>query len=465
VLLGAGNGTFAAATSYPAGSGPISMTTADFNGDNHRDLAVAHGNAIAVLLGAGDGSFAGPVDRPGGEAPLAIVTGDLNADGKPDLAATNPAVNTVSILLNTGNSFTSAVGYPAGTTPALLTLGDFNNDAITDVAVASYNIGQGISFLFGNGDGTFGPPQSHPPYAYQSVAAADFNGDGRLDLAGGASAGLNIALNSIPRLTIATASSIPSGSIGNVASVPDHPGSTYAWSITGGGTITSGQGTSSITYDAGPGGTRMTLSVSETAASSCAAGTKRVLVDFLDVPATHPFHSFITKLALNGVTGGCGGGNYCPNNPVLRSQMAIFLLRGEHGESYVPPAEQGIFADVPPGSFAANFIEQLYNEGITGGCATNPLRYCPGNSVLRSQMAIFLLRAEHGSAYAPPAATGIFQDVPPGSFGANFIERLYGEGVTGGCSASPLRYCPNDTTTRGAMAVFLTRTFRLQELP
>ena len=99
---------------------------------------------------------------------------------------------------------------------------------------------------------------------------------------------------------------------------------------------------------------------------------------------------------------------------------------------------------------------------VTGGCATNPLRYCPGNSVLRSQMAIFLLRAEHGSAYAPPAAVGIFDDVPPGSFAADFIEQLYREGVTGGCGTNPLRYCPGATVTRGAMSVFLTRTFGLQ---
>jgi hypothetical protein len=150
------------------------------------------------------------------------------------------------------------------------------------------------------------------------------------------------------------------------------------------------------------------------------------------------------------------------NNPVLRSQMAIFLLRGEHSETYAPPAAVGIFTDVPPGSFGANFIEQLFNEGITGGCSANPPMYCPDNSVLRSQMAIFLLRGEHGSAYAPPAATGIFTDVPPGSFGANFIEQLYNEGITGGCGTNPLRYCPNDTVTRGAMAVFMTRTFRLQ---
>ena len=208
----------------------------------------------------------------------------------------------------------------------------------------------------------------------------------------------------------------------------------------------------------------MTITVVETTSAGCTSptATKKAMVDFLDVPPSHLFHDFVIKLAINGVTAGCGGGNFCPDNDTLRSQMAIFLLRGEHGETYAPPPAVGIFADVPVGSFAADFIEQLYAEGITGGCGTNPLRYCPSNSVLRSQMAIFLLRAEHGGNYAPPPAIGIFADVPVGSFAADFIEQLYGEGVTGGCGTNPLRYCPNNTVTRGAMAVFLVRTFNLQ---
>jgi hypothetical protein len=70
--------------------------------------------------------------------------------------------------------------------------------------------------------------------------------------------------------------------------------------------------------------------------------------------------------------------------------MAVFLLVAEHVTGYVPPACAGIFTDVAcPGSFT-NFIEQLYNEGITGGCNINPLMYCPGNSVTRAQMSVFL---------------------------------------------------------------------------
>ena len=185
------------------------------------------------------------------------------------------------------------------------------------------------------------------------------------------------------------------------------------------------------------------------------------MVDFLDVPPSHAFHTFVIKIALAGISAGCGNGNFCPNDSVSRAQMSVFLLVGKHGDPYTPPAATGIFTDVPVGSFAANFIEELYHEGITGGCSTNPMKYCPGDPVTRAQMAVFLLSAEHGPGYVPPSATGIFQDVPVGSFAANFIEQLYHEGITGGCSSNPLQYCPGTATTRGQMSVFLSTTFAL----
>ena len=112
---------------------------------------------------------------------------------------------------------------------------------------------------------------------------------------------------------------------------------------------------------------------------------------FTDVPANHWAAAWIEQLAAEGITGGCGNGNYCPDANITRAQMAIFLLRGEHGSAYTPPAATGtIFTDVPVGSFAADWIEQLYNEGITGGCGSGT--YCPDANVLRDQMAVFLVK-------------------------------------------------------------------------
>ena len=72
--------------------------------------------------------------------------------------------------------------------------------------------------------------------------------------------------------------------------------------------------------------------------------------------------------------------------------MAVFLLKTSQGSSYAPPPATGIFADVPVGSFGADFIEDLYHRSITGGCQASPLLYCPANAVLRQQMATFLVR-------------------------------------------------------------------------
>ena len=113
---------------------------------------------------------------------------------------------------------------------------------------------------------------------------------------------------------------------------------------------------------------------------------------FADVPLTHSFVSWIDQLAAEGITAGCGATMYCPDDPVTRDQMAVFLLRSKYGPSYQPPDATGIFADVPLNHPFARFIEQLANEAITGGCGTNPARYCPDQPVTRGQMAVFLVR-------------------------------------------------------------------------
>jgi glucose/arabinose dehydrogenase len=183
---------------------------------------------------------------------------------------------------------------------------------------------------------------------------------------------------------------------------------------------------------------------------------------FPDVPPTLWSWPYVEALFENGLTQGCDGTNYCVGNAANRAEMAVFLVRALHGPSFVPPTSTGIFADVPASHWAAPWIEQLYHDGITQGCATSPLRYCPDSSVTRAEMAIFLLRARHGGSYTPPAASGmVFADVPTSQFAADWIERLYAEGVTTGCDTNPLRYCPADPVIRDQMAAFLTRAFNL----
>jgi cysteine-rich repeat protein len=184
---------------------------------------------------------------------------------------------------------------------------------------------------------------------------------------------------------------------------------------------------------------------------------------FPDVPRSHMFYAFIETLFHHGVTAGCAGGNYCPANPVTRAQMAVFLLKSKFGSGHAPPPCTGtVFTDVPcTGGPFDTWIEELASLGITAGCGGG--NYCPGNSVTRAQMAVFLLRTLETSAYDPPDCAGVFDDVPctPGIGFSDWIEELYNRGITGGCSLVPPLYCPGNPNNRGQMAVFLDRTFGL----
>jgi hypothetical protein len=181
-------------------------------------------------------------------------------------------------------------------------------------------------------------------------------------------------------------------------------------------------------------------------------------VDFADVPPSHPFYTFIQILVRHGITAGVGGGSYGANLATLRQQMAVFLLKAIHGICYLPPPCTGVFDDVPCSSSFAAWIEAFAEAGITGGCGGD--LYCPTNPVRRDQMAVFLLKAKYGSGYTPPPCTGEFDDVDCDSPFAPWIEQLAEEEVTGGCGGN--NYCPLNPTTRGQMAVFITKTFNLQ---
>ncbi|MGE5276882.1 MAG: IPT/TIG domain-containing protein [Acidobacteriota bacterium] len=113
---------------------------------------------------------------------------------------------------------------------------------------------------------------------------------------------------------------------------------------------------------------------------------------FADVDSTNPLYQWIYELAAEAITTGCGGGNYCPSAPVTRDAMAVFLLRGKNGSSFLPPDATGaVFGDVQTTTYLARWIEELGNEGIAQGCGGG--NYCPGQTVTRGEMAKFLRRA------------------------------------------------------------------------
>ncbi|MGA6983660.1 MAG: FG-GAP-like repeat-containing protein [Candidatus Sulfotelmatobacter sp.] len=201
ILLGNGSGSFTPAPNCTAtsvncvtGSAPKGIATGDFNGDGYLDLAVTNSgsNTVSVLLGNGDGTFQPKVDFPTGTAPWGIAVGQFQGNGIPDIVVTNSADGTVRVLLFQGTKtswqYSEEFTYNTGFNPSSIAVGDVNNDGIPDLVVANDNNNNVISVLLGLGTAGVGNGQFHTQYQDStgntpvSIALADFNGDGNLDI-------------------------------------------------------------------------------------------------------------------------------------------------------------------------------------------------------------------------------------------------------------------------------------------
>ena len=504
VSIGHGDGTFASPAPYATGSFPTGVAAADFNDDAILDLATAdHDDTVALLFGNGDGTF-GEAQIVGlGSRPWSIVAADFDGDGQTDIVTANMDSSTATFLRGLGDgAFETPTIYRVGTEPGPALVVDLFANGVPDVVTGNGDGIGGVSLLVNTrlgvgtlpaagacdglaatlharaaglgplsyqwrkdgGDLSDGGHVSGATTAVLTLDPATPADDGAYDVVVTDACGTVIS-NAAP-FTVTTPPSPPAISIDSApapgvagtASVPSVAGHTYTWSIDGdaGAIITSGQGTPQITFLAQIPGAA-TLEVTEFSSPGCgtASAALDVPVDFFDVPQGHPFHADIVTIARDDITAGCGGGNYCPSDPVTRAQMAVFLLKSKNGSDWTPQEFGPIFADVPNGSFACYWINNLWGNNITSGCGDN--NYCPDASVTRAQMAVFILKTL--GEYYPPQGPQIFDDVPPGSFASNFIDALYNQGITGGCSVIPKLYCPDGIVNRGQMAAFLVRAF------
>ena len=173
------SGDFAAAVNYATGAGPLSVISADFNGDGKADLAVPNGsNTVSVLLGIGDGAFTAKVDYDMGASPVSVISSDFNGDGQADLAVANYGDNTVSLLLGNGDgTFAARDDYTTGIGPYSVISADFNGDGKADLAVANCE-DHTVSVLLHNTDVT--PPSSSvvalPAYTNSTTFTVNWSG-------------------------------------------------------------------------------------------------------------------------------------------------------------------------------------------------------------------------------------------------------------------------------------------------
>jgi hypothetical protein len=185
------NGTFVEGRALEVGNQPDALAVGDFNGDGHSDLAVANkvGNTVTVMLGAGDGTFANEPELPVGATPGGIVAGDFNGDGLSDFAVANFTDGTVSVFDSTGAGFAQEASSPIAVSPRPvgMTLADINGDGRPDLAVAANGPGDpqpGAIDVLTRGASGFALESAIPVAGRQNaVAAADFDGDKRADLA------------------------------------------------------------------------------------------------------------------------------------------------------------------------------------------------------------------------------------------------------------------------------------------
>jgi uncharacterized protein (TIGR03437 family) len=248
ILLGNGNGTFQTAANLSGATNPVSLTVGDFNNDGKLDLAIADqgtwppsyyplptDGGVLVYLGKGNGGFQSPVRYAAGLDPAFVVAADVNADHNPDLlvGTFDPNWNTngqsdVAVLLGNGNGTFKAASYMVTEeAPNSIAVADFNGDGNPDLAIAHCCSGTFATLMFGNGDGTFQAENLVPAASSPStVAAADLNGDGKPDLIAGlaqySNSAVGIFLNTSPSAPAITLAGI--GSAANYVAGKASPG-------------------------------------------------------------------------------------------------------------------------------------------------------------------------------------------------------------------------------------------------
>ena len=219
---------FSAPVDYPTGFGAMAVAAGDLNGDHKIDLVLLDQTAGArVMLNNGDGTFGGPVDHALVANPIALALGDLNGDGLLDVASVSNAG--VSVILNQGNAaFGPPLTYVVGTNSQALALGDLNSDGRLDIAVVdggSYSpasmVAGDVGILLNTGGGTFSARNYGTLNQPAAIALGDVNEDCQLDLIVADADGLTLLSSSFGLISAYTQSHIANGTSGQSVAIAD----------------------------------------------------------------------------------------------------------------------------------------------------------------------------------------------------------------------------------------------------
>jgi len=202
ILRGVGNGTFSNLTQITVGDAPSQVLTGDFNADNQADLVVVNTGSSTVQVWRGDGlggfTLANTLSPGAGSGPVAAAIADLNADTRPDLAVCNRDAGNVKIYLaNTSGGFLAPTTVTPGAGPRAVAFADLNKDGNLDLIVGTSpasGVGE-VAVLTGNGAGGFSSPSVTPTSPYPgSLTVGDYNQDGNVDVVSASLTGNTLSL-------------------------------------------------------------------------------------------------------------------------------------------------------------------------------------------------------------------------------------------------------------------------------
>jgi len=460
VLLGKSDGSLASALpAITIAGSPVSVALGDFNADGHLDVAIAEQgtNTAAILLGKGDGTFAPPSTVTLSATPAQVLVADMDGDGHPDLIVMFTSVApALAVCAGQGDgTFGVPKTYSDVLPPSAIAVGDMNGDGVLDVVLAesnTINVFLGIplvvspSSLFIDATSqtaSISVKTNNPDFPWTASTASGFitvtsgasgtgNGTVTLSVTANTTGADRTGTVTVADQTVSVLQRANEEIFTDV--VPLDYYFDFANLMYQDG-ITSGCSASPLEYCPDSTTTRAEMAVFVIAGiEGSNQFTYSTTPYFTDVPPSSPFFKFVQKMKDLGITAGCTATTYCPNDPVTRGEMAVFIIVGRYGTIKFTYPDVPYFTDVPFGSTFFPFVQKMAQDGITAGCGGG--LYCPDTALTRGQMAVFVVTGLRNQLF--PATVPVITQASPGSASA-------GETVTVTLTASGTHFLQDMT--------------------